>query len=52
MNKDDVEGIGFDATCSLVIQDWQGKPVSVCPEGNAFSVNLIKKQKLSYIKGM
>ncbi|XP_053394995.1 FGGY carbohydrate kinase domain-containing protein-like isoform X1 [Mercenaria mercenaria] len=33
VDKDDVGGIGFDATCSLVIRDKQGKPLSVCPEG-------------------
>lgn len=29
----DVQGIGFDATCSLVVQDADGNPVSVSPDG-------------------
>lgn len=29
-----VQGIGFDATCSLVLVDDQGKPVSVDPDGD------------------
>ena len=33
--KEDVGGIGFDATCSLVIRDKEGKPLSVCPEGRS-----------------
>ncbi|XP_060567996.1 FGGY carbohydrate kinase domain-containing protein-like [Ruditapes philippinarum] len=35
VGKEDVGGIGFDATCSLVIRDKEGKPLSVCPEGTA-----------------
>ena len=31
--KQDVVGIGFDATCSLVVMDTEGKPLSVCPTG-------------------
>ncbi len=30
-----ISGIGFDATCSLVVADGQGKPVSVSPDGSA-----------------
>ena len=30
----DVRGIGFDATCSLVALDADGKPASVDPDGN------------------
>ena len=30
-----VTGIGFDATCSLVVADAAGGPVSVCPDGTA-----------------
>ncbi|TYC56421.1 FGGY-family carbohydrate kinase [Rhodobacterales bacterium] len=29
----DVQGIGFDATCSLVVADKEGAPVSVSPDG-------------------
>ncbi|XP_052777391.1 FGGY carbohydrate kinase domain-containing protein-like isoform X2 [Mya arenaria] len=28
-----VKGIGFDATCSLVVADQDGRPLSVCPKG-------------------
>lgn len=31
--KDDVVGMGFDATCSLVVMDGDGKPLSVSPTG-------------------
>ena len=31
--KDDVVGMGFDATCSLVVMDSDGKPLSVSPTG-------------------
>jgi FGGY-family pentulose kinase len=31
--NDRVRGIGFDATCSLVLRDAQGGPVSVDPDG-------------------
>ncbi len=30
----DVRGIGFDATCSLVVLDCEGKPVTVSPDGD------------------
>lgn len=30
---DSVAGLGFDATCSLVVADATGGPVSVCPQG-------------------
>ncbi|KAL4236088.1 hypothetical protein ACF0H5_004474 [Mactra antiquata] len=33
VSSKDVHGIGFDATCSLVIRDKQFKPLSVCPNG-------------------
>lgn len=29
-----IGGIGFDATCSMVVLDQQLQPVSVCPQGN------------------
>lgn len=32
---DNVAGIGFDATCSLVVADAEGKPVTVSPKGEA-----------------
>jgi FGGY-family pentulose kinase len=31
---DQVKGLGFDATCSLVVLDPAGRPVSVSPSGN------------------
>jgi ribulose kinase len=33
VRPEEVKGIGFDATCSLVVIDSNGKPVSVSPEG-------------------
>jgi len=30
----DVKGLGFDATCSLVVLDAEGKPVTVSPDGD------------------
>ncbi|XP_053684239.1 FGGY carbohydrate kinase domain-containing protein [Sabethes cyaneus] len=32
--KDEIKGIGFDATCSLVVLDKQGNPLSVSTTGN------------------
>ena len=32
---DDVKGLGFDATCSLVVLDQGGNPLSVGPSGDA-----------------
>jgi FGGY-family pentulose kinase len=32
---DAVSGLGFDATCSLVVLDGDGQPISVSPTGNA-----------------
>ncbi len=32
-NPDEVAGIGFDATCSLVVVDAEGTPVTVSPTG-------------------
>ncbi|OQR67804.1 FGGY carbohydrate kinase domain-containing protein-like [Tropilaelaps mercedesae] len=34
VSVDDIKGIGFDATCSLVITDATGKPVSVSADGD------------------
>lgn len=34
ISPDAVDGIGFDATCSLVAIDTSGKPVSVSPSGD------------------
>ena len=34
-DKADVAGIGFDATCSLVVLGEQDEPLSVSPTGNA-----------------
>ncbi|KAK3607536.1 hypothetical protein CHS0354_025791 [Potamilus streckersoni] len=35
IQKEDVKGIGFDATCSLVVVDTEGKPLSVSPSGRS-----------------
>ena len=34
IDPDSIGGIGFDATCSMVVLDQQLQPVSVCPQGN------------------
>ena len=34
VQADDVIGLGFDATCSLVVLDKDAKPISVSPSGN------------------
>jgi FGGY-family pentulose kinase len=34
IDPDDVKGLGFDATCSLVALDKSGNPLSVSPSGN------------------
>ena len=34
VQKDNVVGLGFDATCSLVVMDTDGKPLSISPTGN------------------
>ncbi|KAH7970985.1 hypothetical protein HPB49_017594 [Dermacentor silvarum] len=37
----DVSGIGFDATCSLVVLDDSGRPLTVSPKGNSgFAVDV------------
>ncbi|KAK3089619.1 hypothetical protein FSP39_005104 [Pinctada imbricata] len=35
ISKDSIHGIGFDATCSLVVLDKDSNPVSVSPSGNS-----------------
>ncbi|PWN32075.1 Pentulose kinase [Meira miltonrushii] len=32
VSKDDVKGLGFDATCSLAVTDAQGQPIQVTPK--------------------
>jgi D-ribulokinase len=65
---DKVEGLGFDATCSLVVLDPAGKPVSVSPSGNdaqnvivwmdhraieqAERINATKDDVLKYVGGV
>ena len=34
INPASIKGIGFDATCSLVLIDTEGKPVTVSPDGD------------------
>jgi FGGY-family pentulose kinase len=34
INPEDIKGIGFDATCSLVVLDEVNQPVSVSPDGS------------------
>lgn len=33
ITNDQILGLGFDATCSLVAADNFGQPVSICPDG-------------------
>jgi FGGY-family pentulose kinase len=63
-----VEGLGFDATCSLVVLDSAGKQVSVSPSGNdaqnvivwmdhraidqAARINATKDEVLRYVGGV
>ena len=63
-----VEGLGFDATCSLVVLDSAGKPVSVSPSGKdaqnvivwmdhraidqAERINATKDEVLRYVGGV
>ena len=35
INPIQVKGIGFDATCSLVVLDKEGKPLTVSPSGRS-----------------
>ena len=35
LSAEDIAGIGFDATCSLVVLDAEGAPLSVSPTGDA-----------------
>ncbi|RZF45565.1 hypothetical protein LSTR_LSTR010966 [Laodelphax striatellus] len=67
VDKDSVKGIAFDATCSLVVLDRQGQPLSVSPHGDpeqnvilwldhraSDEVNLINKTEhklLSFVGG-
>ncbi|XP_039274926.1 FGGY carbohydrate kinase domain-containing protein [Nilaparvata lugens] len=67
VDKELVKGIAFDATCSLVVLDRQGQPLSVSPHGESeqnvilwldhrasTEVNLINKTEhklLSYVGG-
>lgn len=63
----DISGIGFDATCSLVVTSAQGAAVSVCPDnsagqdvilwmdhralGDAETINAIGGEPLQYVGG-
>ncbi|WAR24251.1 FGGY-like protein [Mya arenaria] len=46
-----VKGIGFDATCSLVVADQDGRPLSVCPKEEADFINATKHDILKYYGG-
>lgn len=67
VNPDDVKGLGFDATCSLVALDKSGNPLSVSPSGSdqrniilwmdhrasneAAKINRLNHQVLKYVGG-
>jgi len=67
LRPDDIAGIGFDATCSLVVLDEAGRPLSVSPSGEparnvivwmdhraiaeARTVNATKDDVLAYVGG-
>ena len=36
MKKNEIGGIGFDGTCSLVVIGEEGKPLTVSPAGISF----------------
>ncbi|XP_055531896.1 FGGY carbohydrate kinase domain-containing protein [Wyeomyia smithii] len=66
-SKDEIKGIGFDATCSLVVLDKQGNPLSVSTTGKneqniilwmdhrahaeAELINATKHELLNYVGG-
>lgn len=68
LKPDDVSGIGFDATCSLVVEDADGTPVSVSPDGepdqdiilwadhraigDANTINQTAAEQLRYVGGI
>lgn len=41
MNPEEIKGIGFDATCSLVALDTSGNPLSVSPTGTPFQYRFL-----------
>lgn len=65
---DAIKGIGFDATCSLVLEDADGNPVSVSPNGeaeqdivmwldhrangDADAINKLDAEQLKYVGGI
>lgn len=68
LSPSDIAGIGFDATCSLVVVDDKGGPVTVSPGGNddwniivwmdhraigdADEINALKSPVLDYVGGV
>jgi FGGY-family pentulose kinase len=68
ITAEQVDGLGFDATCSLVALDSAGKPVSISPSGNdaqnvivwmdhraieqAERINATKDEVLKYVGGV
>lgn len=68
LKPDEVAGIGFDATCSLVVAEADGTPVSVSPNGepeqdiilwadhraigDADEINQTKAEQLRYVGGI
>ena len=42
IEADQVRGVGFDATCSLVALDVDDKPVTTSPTGNAMSSAVLR----------
>lgn len=68
LNPEQVGGIGFDATCSLVVLGAQGEPLSVSPTGNseqnvvvwmdhraiadARAINQTRHEVLNYVGGV
>ncbi len=68
LSGDAIAGIGFDATCSMVVEDADGNPVSISPDGaaeqdiimwldhratgDAASINATGAEPLKYVGGI
>lgn len=51
VNLHQIRGLGFDATCSLVVLDKQFRPLPVNPEGRTVSVSFCGSGRLAGTQG-